>query len=187
MDNLKHFFSSYHIPSEEITTILSFFKPKNIEKGDYLLKEGNICKHLTFIHKGILEYFTLMDGNERSTYFATEENFVVSLLSYFTETPSRENIRAIQDCELFLIEKKDVNTLLEQFISFKNFYISVLEWQIGCIEKTRLDLLTLNAEQRYEKLIIEEPHLLQQIPLQNLSSLLGVTPRHLSRIRSKIK
>lgn len=70
---------------------------------------------------------------------------------------------------------------------FGSFYVSILEHLIICIDESRFKLIALNAEQRYLSMLREEPHLLQQIPLQYLASILGVTPRHLSRIRSEIR
>jgi len=54
------------------------------------------------------------------------------------------------------------------------------------MDETRANLMILTAEERYALLLKEEPKLLQQIPLQYLASILGVTPRHLSRIRNNI-
>jgi CRP/FNR family transcriptional regulator, anaerobic regulatory protein len=85
-----------------------------------------------------------------------------------------------------VIEKKDVMALQNQISRFKDFYIKIIEWQICCIDKNRFDLITLTSEQRYEKLQKEEPELLQLVPLQYIASMLGMTPRHLSRLRAKI-
>jgi CRP-like cAMP-binding protein len=60
----------------------------------------------------------------------------------------------------------------------------MLEREICCIEESRYDLIALTAEERYEKLLTQTPQLLQQIPLYYLAALLGITPRHLSRIRA---
>jgi hypothetical protein len=59
----------------------------------------------------------------------------------------------------------------------------MLEWHICAIEQSRNDLLCLSAEQRYRKFLQMEPLLLEQVPLQYLAAMLGITPRHLSRIR----
>ena len=77
--------------------------------------------------------------------------------------------------------------LLNEIPAFKDFYIGLLEATLCGIDASRYDLIVLTAEQRYEKMLKNEPHLLLQIPLQHLASMLAVTPRHLSRIRSKIR
>jgi hypothetical protein len=50
--------------------------------------------------------------------------------------------------------------------AFKSFYIDLLEWQICCIDESRLDAIMLNTRERYEKMLSKEPVLIQQIPLQ---------------------
>jgi hypothetical protein len=62
----------------------------------------------------------------------------------------------------------------------------MLEWQICCIDKGKIDLITLSAEDRYAKMMKEEPEILQQVPLQYIASMMGMTPRHLSRLRGKM-
>jgi len=63
----------------------------------------------------------------------------------------------------------------------------MLEMLMVCLDESRFDYITLKPEERYAKLIKEEPELIKQIPLKYLSSLIGVTPRHLSRIRNNIQ
>jgi hypothetical protein len=67
------------------------------------------------------------------------------------------------------------------------FYVGMLEWQMCCIDESRLDAIVLSPQERYLKMMEKEPELLQTIPLQYLASILGVTPRHLSRIRNNIR
>jgi CRP-like cAMP-binding protein len=103
-----------------------------------------------------------------------------------SEAPARESIRALTDVKLWVIEKEDVIRLQKQIAQFKDFYIQLIEWQICCIDKAKFDLITLTAEQRYEKLLRDEPELLQLVPLQFIASMLGISPRHLSRLRKNL-
>ena len=86
-----------------------------------------------------------------------------------------------------MIHHKDLQILKLESEAFKSFYIDVLEHLLVCMDDSKTKLITLTAEERYEALLKEEPTLLQQIPLQYLATILGVTPRHLSRIRNNIR
>ena len=187
MEKLRQYITEIGFIDDDLSQILGFFKLKTFEKDDFFLEEGKVSKHLAFIESGVFQYFILKEGEERTTYISVENTFMGSLLSYLNETPSREYIRALTASKLWIISKDSVLQLQREIPAFKTFYIELLEWQICCIDKSRLDLITLTAEQRYEKMLREEPHLLQQIPLQYLASVLGVTPRHLSRIRKNIR
>ena len=116
-----------------------------------------------------------------------ENTWFASLLSFISEAPARENIRALTDGSIYLISKPNLKKLVGEVPGFKDFYIGLLESSICGIDEDRHDLIVLTAEQRYEKMLKSEPHLLQHIPLQYLASMLGVTPRHLSRIRNNIR
>jgi CRP-like cAMP-binding protein len=188
MEKLKSYFESAGFDNLESDIITRYFKQKLFNKGDYFVKEGKISLKMGFLETGQFQYYSITDqGEERTTYVSLPNTFVASLLTYLTETPARENIRAITDSTLCVIEKKDIVALQNQMPAFKDFYIKLIEWQICCIDKAKFDLITLNAEQRYEKMLKEEPELLQQIPLQYIASMLGITPRHLSRLRNKIQ
>lgn len=186
MESLQSYFQSTGFDKLETDTITSCFKQKLLTKGDFFVKEGKTSLQMGFIETGLFQYFSITEeGEEKTTYISLPNTFVASLLTYLTETPSREYIRALTNATLWVIDKKDVVTLQNQIPGFKDFYIKLIEWQICCIDKAKFDLITLTAEQRYEKVKTEEPELLQQVPLQYIASMLGITPRHLSRLRSK--
>lgn len=187
MENLIAYFAPYGFSPTELAAIGGSFEKKIFQKGDYFVQEGKTSRHLGFIEKGAFQYFFNYDGAERTTYVVGENGFMASLLSFFKEAPARENIRAMTDSTAWLLSKDKLAALQRDIPAFRAFYIGLLEWQIGCIDDSRFDLLTLSAEERYQKMLADEPHLLQQIPLQYLASILGVTPRHLSRIRKNIR
>ncbi|MEI9945142.1 MAG: Crp/Fnr family transcriptional regulator [Chitinophagaceae bacterium] len=187
MEILKSFFAASGFTESEVLQLVDAFHLKVFSKGDFFVKEGKINSHLGFIEKGLLQYYVLIDGEEKTTYTTGENNFVVSLISFFKEVPALENIRAVTDAKVWMVEKNKFRQLQKDIPSFKDFYINLLEWQICCIEESRLTAITLNAQERYQKMLEKEPELVQQIPGQYLASILGVTPRHLSRIRSQVR
>ena len=187
VEKLKQYFIEVGFEVEDVEKILHSFQLKEFEKETYFVEEGKISRHLAFVESGVFQYFVLKEGEERTTYISIANTFMGSLLSYLNETPAREYIRALTAGKLWVISKDEITKLQNEIPAFKAFNIGLLEWQICCIEKSRFDLITLTAEQRYEKILAEEPHLLQHIPLQYLASVLGITPRHLSRIRKNIR
>jgi len=186
MEKLKLYFAQSGFNDNDIEKIVHSFHCKHFEKGDFFVKEGRVSNQLAFIDEGSFQYYSLSKGEERTTYIAMQNSFVASLLSYLQEVPSRENIRALTHSVLWIIDKKSVTQLQNEIPAFKDFYIGLIEWQICCIDKSKFDLITLTAEERYKKLMDEEPEILQQIPLQYIASMMGITQRHLSRIRNNI-
>jgi CRP-like cAMP-binding protein len=187
LDTLKSFFLAGGFTDEEVEQIVTNFTFKNYKKGDFFAEEGKTSKYLGFIEKGFFQYFINLNGEEKTTYSIGANNLIASLVSFLKQVPSRENIRAAVPSSTWLIRKDDFNKLQQTIPSFKDYYISILEWQVCCIEESRIDGIMLSAGQRYEKMMFKEPDLIQQIPVQYLASIIGVTPRHLSRIRNNLR
>lgn len=172
------------IPEDEVSQIADAFTFKKIKKGEYFAEEGKTSKYLAFVTKGLVQYFYSKDGKEITTYVSGANSFLVSLYSFFKQKPGKEYIRALADCEMLAVHYNDLQKLKAESNGFRTFYIKAMEDLVVSMDETRSNLITLTAEERYAVLMKEEPALLQQIPLQYLASILGVTPRHLSRIRS---
>ncbi|QHW00671.1 Crp/Fnr family transcriptional regulator [Spirosoma endbachense] len=187
MDILREFLQESGFDAGEQSSIIGQFHRRELSKGNLFAQAGRVCDQLAFVEKGLFQFFADRDGDEITTYTAGTADFVVSLGSFLKQQPSRESIRALTDSVLWSISRQSFNQLRQTIPSFELFYMGLLEDQINCIEESRYNLLTLSAEERYQKLMTDEPHLLQEVPLQYLASILGVTPRHLSRIRGQIR
>ena len=187
MDILKSFFLTQGLNMDEAQKVSSSFSLKKLQKGELFVQEGKTSKYLGFIEKGFLQYFIVLDGEEKTTYSLGENSFVASLVSFLKQVPARENIRAVVNTDVWVIEKSALIKLQIEIPAFHTFYVGMLEWQICCIDESRLDAIVLSPQERYLKMMEKEPALVQHIPLQFLASILGVTPRHLSRIRNNIR
>ena len=187
METLRTYFANIGFEGEGLTKILEAFALETFEKNDFVVEYGKISRHIGFVKSGMFQYYVLKDGEEKTHYVNIENTWFASLLSFIREVPALENIRALTEGSIYLISKTQLKRVIGEVPGFKDFYIGLLESSICGIDEDRHDLIVLTAEQRYEKMLKSEPHLLQHIPLQYLASMLGITPRHLSRIRNNIR
>jgi CRP/FNR family transcriptional regulator, anaerobic regulatory protein len=187
MLKVEKYFAKLGFKGDELEQILAAFELQTFKKNEFIVEEGKTSRYIGLVESGMFQYYVIKDGEERTTYVSIENTFLASILSFISETPALENVKALVDSSISIISKQNLQKLVNEIPAFKNFYIGLLEATVCGIDATRHDLIVLTAEQRYEKMLAQEPHLLQQIPLQHLASILGVTPRHLSRIRSKIR
>ena len=183
MEKLKTYFENIGFGGNDLDKILNGFYLKEFKKNDLFVEYGQSIKHLGYVESGVFQYYILDNNEETTTYVATENTFIASLLGFFNEVPAQENIRALIDGRVWLITKSSLTRLTNEIPKFKDFYITILEWHICAIDKSRNELIMLTAEQRYNKMLRETPQLLEHVPLQYIAAILGVTPRHLSRIR----
>ena len=188
-DHLKHYLVKIINTdnlSTEIDDILACFKLLELKKNAYLVEEGAICKWFCFIESGVLQHAISVLGEEKTTYLGLKNSCTTALKSFTQKAVSRKHIKAISNCKLWVINTADFKNLLQNNKAFQTFYFNLIESQIYLIDDHRIDLLTLSAEERYNKLLDNEPNLLQQVPLRYLASYLGISIRNMSRIRKHI-
>ena len=165
---------------------VSHFEVLNLKKNDYFVKENKVCLDFCFVESGILQHSILVNDEEKTTYLALRNSVTTSLDSFLNQKSSRKNIKAIADCKLWVIDLETFTNLIENNLAFHQFYYNLIEKQICLIDDYRIDLLTLTPEKRYQKLLKTEPKLLQEVPLHYLASFLGISSRHMSRIRKSV-
>jgi CRP-like cAMP-binding protein len=167
--------------------VLKKFQVLNLKKNDFFVKENQVCQDFCFVESGILQHSILINDEEKTTYLALRNSVTTSLDSFLNKKPSRKSIKAISDCKLWVVDFEIFKDLIENNAAFHQFYYNLIEKQIYLIDDYRIDLLTLTPEERYQKLLATEPKLLQEVPLHYLASFLGISSRHMSRIRKNVK
>jgi CRP-like cAMP-binding protein len=121
------------------------------------------------------------------TYCITfPDNFMTAYSSFLTNKPTRENIQAITETELLIISKEKIDVFSKRGGNWIVFQKAIAEQQYIELEKRIFMLQGHDAQQRYADLMINQPKYIQHIPLHYLSSYLGISQRHLSRIRKEI-
>ena len=173
--------------NEEIEAFTSQVKFRRFRKNEYLIKEGEISVELVFVTKGIFRsYFTPQQGAVVTNGFTFENNFLAAYSSFITQQESGENIQAVISSEALVILKEQVESLADKYPGWTKFLKAYSEQQYLQMEKHLKRVYQENAETRYVRLIENQPHYFQHLPLNQIASYLGITQRHLSRIRKGI-
>ncbi|QXV66864.1 Crp/Fnr family transcriptional regulator [Mucilaginibacter sp. 21P] len=173
------------IDKNEKELIAGLFHEKKYGKGEYFLKEGDVCKYVGFMISGVMRYYINDDGEDKTYGFAKESEFICNNESFLPQLPSRQSIQALEDCNLLVIGYNDLQRF---YISFKNgerFGRLVIEQVFIKTLRGFNSFYTDSPEIRYEKFVKEYPDLLQRIPQYYIASYVGVKPQSLSRIRSR--
>lgn len=172
---------------DEITTLCSVLSLLPLKRDEYLLTEGQVCDFIGFVNTGVLIYFkTKESGDEVTTDFAFEGDWVNINLSRLANVPSTLSIRAIEDCEVVMLKQKDLNDLYQRIPKLERLgRILTEQAYINIVDQT-VELQIHSAKERYENLLKRHPKLLQKVPLYHIANYLGIAPKSLSRIRKEI-
>ncbi|MEC5145493.1 Cyclic nucleotide-binding domain-containing protein [Chitinophaga sp. 180180018-2] len=166
---------------------LLYFEPVIYPKNQVLEEKGRIPGYLYFVVSGFVRLFHYNDkGDEITTHINCPPGFITSYSDFVDQTKSEDTLECITDCELLRITKADLDLLMQQSPAFRDFSMLVFRQSLSYNEKRSKELATLNAEQRYLKLMDEHPELLHHVPIQYIASFLGMNPKSLSRIRKQI-
>lgn len=172
---------------EEIAQIVPLFEYRKLNKNDFFVKENQPCNEVAFIASGIFRsYYTTSNAEDVTYCFRFPNSLMAAYSSFITSGPSVETMQAISPAELWVIKKSTIDTLAAESLVWTKYLKMIAEQQYLELEKRIFQLQKETALQRYMTLIRNQPEFIQQIPLQYLASYLGITQRHLSRIRSEI-
>ena len=169
--------------NEELEEAFSLFREETIRKNGFISKEGIICDRLAFIRSGLMRSFFSIKGKETTTYFLEAGDIAVAMSSFIDMKPAFENIQAIEDSEVFVLTKENLEMLYRKSWKWQQTGRVIIEQYYVVMEKRSIAMQTLSAKERYDALMQEHPDLLLRAPLHYVASYLGISPETLSRIR----
>jgi CRP-like cAMP-binding protein len=182
INSIKSFIT---ISDADLKEIASYCSVVKLGKNEFLVEEGQVCQYIYFINSGVVRHYYITDHNEVTRWISMANDFTSSLRSFISQTPSRENLQTITECEIGLINRKAFDHLINSNVGFKNLWIKTLEYNYLTIEDRVFSLIEKSAEERFNWMIDNHPRFILQIPVMYTASMLGITPRHLSRLKKK--
>jgi CRP-like cAMP-binding protein len=186
----KHFltsiFNEQNFKSEELEKILSQYQRMEFAKNDYLVKEGTTANFYYFLESGFARSYAIdLEGKDVSTKFFSTGDIVIDWHSYFLRTKCRENIQAITPCVAWYIPFDDFMKLFN-IEAFREVGRTRLIKNYFELKTHSVSVIVDPAKDRYLNLIKEKPNIVQNVPLKQIATYLGVTDTSLSRIRKEI-
>lgn len=187
MQQLSDFLKSkIEISVDDLEIILSNFKEMKLEKGQFILKTGQIANHYYFIRSGALRFYYGDFDEQLTAWVIVKDEFFTEISSLNPQIPTRFNIEAIEKTELLYIHKDNMEMLYKQIPAWQEF--GRITWEnmaIRMIDQI-ISFQTLSAEERYLE-FMQDAELMKRVPVKQIASYLGITPNALSRIRKNIR
>ena len=186
-DDLLNLFNQIaKLDKSEIEFIKRSFKFHYLSKGEFFLKSGEISEYIGFLQRGLIRYFVYKDEEESTFEFTKEKEFVGDYQSFNKRTISVQNIQAIEDCEMLVINYSDLQKLFNVIKNGNLIGRLIVEHRFEIMVNQLLAVYMQNHEERYKRFINQYSGLFQRIPQYLIASYVGVKPQSLSRIRKRI-
>lgn len=187
MNDLKQFFNGLTpISSESWEKLSGLFTPKTLKKGDYFAIDGQTSKEIAFLESGIVRAFYRNNkGMEYNKHFFVHPSFIGGYASLITKSPNQINQQALTDCELLVAKYSDIQDLYQTCPDIERATRILAELFFVQKEQKEIEIVLLDADERYEIFQKTYPQIEQSIPQYHIASYLGISPTQLSRIRRK--
>ncbi|WP_337393183.1 Crp/Fnr family transcriptional regulator [Prevotella sp.] len=169
---------------DELDVLESILVPIKYAKGEIALSEGEICKNLLYIDKGLMRQFYFKHGKEVTEHLAQDHTIVMCIESLFKEEPTKLQIEAIEPTVVYALPKADLERVAMHNVNIQILYRKILEESL-IISQVHADLVRFEtAQDRYKKLCKLMPQVVLRAPLVYIASYLQMTPETLSRVRA---
>lgn len=179
-------YATTSLTEEEFAVFKDYFEYKKIRKKQFLLQEGEVCRHFAFILKGAMRQFYVDDkGVEHVVSLYIENWWAGDRESFAMLTPSEYYIEAWEECEVMLITLENKQKLCMSFPAFNELLLKLDERNSIANQRRITSTISMPAEKRYKRFLEVYPHFIERFPQHIIASFLGITKDTLSRIRKK--
>ncbi len=175
------------LDSDERQVLLKNITARSYLKGQYVVQQGDVCKHESFVVKGCLKTFYIdQEGQEHIVMFAIENWWTADLGSFITQTPADYNVQCLENTELLQISFEKLEYLFSAIPKLERFFRIIIQKAYVASEKRLIRNFSLPAKERYLLFREQYPQIEQRVPQYMIASYLGITKEFLSKIRSQL-
>lgn len=169
---------------DELDTLESILVPRKYAKGEAILKEGDVCRDILYIHTGLVRQFYHKKGKILTEHIGVDGTIVMCIESLFREEPTILQMEAIEPSVCYALPKKKLEEVALHNVNIQILYRKILEESL-ILSQVHADLVRFEtAQNRYKRLRKLMPKVVQRAPLNYIANYLQMTPETLSRVRS---
>ena len=171
---------------DELDVLESILVPMKFAKGDMILREGEVCKHIYYVDRGLVRQFYYKNDKEVTEHLAEDHSIFMCIESLFKEEPSKLQVEALEQTIVYALPKDRLEQVSLHHVNIQMLYRKILEESL-IISQVHADLVRFeSAQSRYEKMCKISPQVILRAPLVYIANYLQMTPETLSRVRASV-
>ena len=171
---------------EELDVLESLLVPIKYGKGEKILQEGEICRNISYIERGLIRQFYFKNGKEVTEHLGVDHSIFMCIENLFKEEPTRLQVEALEPTLVYALPKARLEAAAMRNVNIQMLYRKILEESL-IQSQIHADLVRFeSAPNRYKRLCDLNPQVVLRAPLTYIANYLQMTPETLSRIRSGV-
>lgn len=171
---------------DELDVLESVLVPLKFSKGEMILKEGEICRYIYYIERGLIRQFYFKNGKQITEHLGEDRTMFMCIESLFREKPTKLQVEALEPTMVYALPKSKLEEVAMHNVNIQILYRKILEESL-IISQVHADLVRFEtAQNRYKRMCKLSPQVILRAPLVYIASYLQMTPETLSRVRSSV-
>ena len=171
---------------DELDILESILEPVKYGKGEMILTEGEVCRGISYIEKGLVRQFYNKNGKEVTEHLGVDHTIFMCIESLFKEEPTCLQVEALEATLVYILPKAKLEAAAIRNVNIQMLYRKILEESL-IQSQVHADLMRFEtAPNKYKRLCELSPQVVLRAPLTYIASYLQMTPETLSRIRSGV-
>ncbi len=162
------------------------FHPRRLKRGEHWLRAGHVCTSFAYVASGLLRAYVTSPESDQTRWAFVEGTFLTSIRSFGLQVAAEEYIVAETEVELLEISFADWELSQTNYPPLRTFWLRTVMDLCGCYERRLHSLLIGDAGERYQYFLKHYPEFVLKVPQKYVAEMLGIAPRHLSRIRKSL-
>lgn len=169
---------------DELDILESILVPMKFSKGQSILSEGEVCRNIMYIDKGLVRQFYFKKNKEVTEHLGVEGNIIMCIESLFKEEPTKLQVEALEATTIYALPKKRLEEVALHNVNIQILYRKILEESL-ILSQVHADLVRFEtAQDKYKRICKLMPKVIMRAPLVYIASYLQMTPETLSRVRT---
>lgn len=169
---------------DELDTLESILVPMKFTKGQTILAEGEVCRNIMYIAKGLVRQFYFKKEKEVTEHMSVEGGMIMCIESLFKEEPTKLQVEAIEPTIMYFLPKQRLEEVALHNVNIQILYRKILEESL-IQSQIHADLVRFEtAQDKYKRMCKLAPQVILRAPLVYIASYLQMTPETLSRVRT---
>ena len=183
LDDIKQYVT---LNATEEKAFIGIIEIKKLEKNEFLLREGKTCDKIYFVNKGCLRLFHINNDSENTLDFLFANIWYTDFQSALLNQPTDENVQALEKSEIVQFSIKDLDNLYLIYPVFERMGRLLIQNALISLTNLNKEIVHETPEERYLKILNQQPEIVQKIPQYYIASFLGIKGESLSRIKKRI-
>lgn len=178
-----------NVEPASIQKIQNHIKGIEVKSKSTLVNQGEICTHVYLVVEGgfVCRHIHEKTGAANTINFYLDDlhPIMVCLDSYFTQTPTNCELKAISDSVVLALPKTVVDSLVESDVHFAKFQRETMSTAMMEENELKANLISFSSKEKYAFVMKEMPSVIKRVPSKYIAEFCGISAEWLSKLKKQ--